>query len=118
MVEIHTIMTDSTSSKTSPLSQKQLKYLRGLGHKLSPLVLIGKEGINENVLRAVDTELLNHELIKVKIGTNSSVNKKDAAATLPESSESILVQLIGKTLLLYRKNPEKPKDKRIHLPNI
>ncbi len=89
-----------------------------MGHKLSPLVLIGKEGINDNLLQAVEAELSFHELVKVKIGTNSSVDKKVAAATLPESTGSALVQLIGKTMLLYRANPKKPKDKRIYLPNI
>lgn len=111
-------MTESKKKTAKKLSNKQIKHLRGLGHKLSPLVLIGKEGLNDNILQAVETELLNHELIKVKIGTNSSVDKKDAAETVPDSTGSILVQLIGKTLLLYRANPKKPKDKRIFLPNI
>ena len=111
-------MTESEKNTSHKLSNKQIKHLRGLGHKLSPLVLIGKEGLNDNILQAVETELVNHELIKVKIGTNSSVDKKDAAKTLPESTGSVLVQLIGKTLLLYRANPKRPKDKRIYLPNI
>lgn len=111
-------MTESIK-KTGPLlSNKQIKHLRGLGHKLSPLVLLGKEGLNDNVLQAVNTELDNHELIKVKIGTNSSVDKKSAAESIPESTGSSLVQLIGKTLLLYRANPKKPKEKRIFLPKI
>lgn len=111
-------MTEPKKNTLSQLSNKQIKYLRGLGHKLSPLVLIGKEGLNDNILQAVETELVNHELIKVKIGTNSSVDKKNAAETVPSSTGSILVQLIGKTLLLYKANPKKPKDKRIFLPNI
>lgn len=111
-------MTDSQSNTLPRFSNKQIKHLRGLGHKLSPLVLIGKEGLNDKVLQAVETELENHELIKVKIGTNSSVNKKSAAETIPESTKSTLVQLIGKTMLLYRANSKKPKDKRIYLPNI
>lgn len=111
-------MTSTEHSGSTPLTKKQIKHLRGLGHKLNPLVLIGKEGINDNLLQAVDTELHNHELIKVKIGTNSSVDKKKAAEIIPESTRSELVQLIGKTLMLYRANPEKPRDKRVSLPNI
>lgn len=111
-------MTSPEQNGALPLTKKQLKHLRGLGHKLNPLVLIGKEGINDNLLQAVDTELHNHELIKVKIGTNSSVDKKKAAEIIPESTRSELVQLIGKTLMLYRANPEKPRDKRVFLPNI
>jgi RNA-binding protein len=111
-------MTESKKVTLRQLSNKQIKHLRGLGHKLSPLVLIGKEGLNDNIFQAVETELDNHELIKVKIGTNSDVDKQKAAETVPEATRSILVQLIGKTLLLYRANPKKPKDKRIFLPNI
>ena len=111
-------MTEPKENKLPQLSNKQVKYLRGIGHKLSPLVLIGKEGLNDKILTAVETELDNHELIKVKIGTNSSVDKKNAADILPPSTGSALVQLIGKTLLLYRANPKKPKDKRILLPKI
>lgn len=111
-------MTESKKNTLPQLSNKQIKHLRGLGHKLSPLVLIGKEGLSDNILQAVETELDNHELIKVKIGTNSSVDKKNAAETVPEATGSVLVQLIGKTLLLYRANPKRPKDKRIFLPKI
>lgn len=111
-------MTESKKASPSLLSNKQIKHLRGLGHKLSPLVLIGKEGLNDKILQAVETELDNHELIKVKIGTNSSVDKKEAAEIVPKSTRSAPVQLIGKTLLLYRANPKKPKDKRIYLPKI
>ncbi len=98
------------------LTSRQKKYLKGLGHKLSPLILIGKEGISESLIEATQTELLHHELIKVKVGNNSDVSKQDAAQHLPELTKSALVQLIGKTLLLYKKNPKRPKDKRIYLP--
>lgn len=111
-------MTSIEHNKPIKLSNKQTKFLRGLGHKLSPLVLIGKEGVTTNLLKAVEAELASHELIKVKIGNNSSVNKKDAAEHIPQATKSCLVQLIGKTLLLYRCNPEKDKDEQIRLPKI
>lgn len=103
-------------SKLPQLSNKQIKFLRGLGHNLSALVLIGKEGITDKLIQSTDTELLHHELIKAKIGTNSNVPKDEAADILPQATNSTLVQLIGKTMLLYRPNPKRPKDKRIILP--
>ncbi len=109
-------MTSPNESQDKILSNKQIKYLRGIGHKLSPLVLVGKEGLSESLVAAVAAELDNHELIKVKIGNNSGVDKKHAAAFLPQSTSSFLVQLIGKTLLLYRENPERDKENRIKLP--
>ncbi|HKJ64243.1 MAG TPA: YhbY family RNA-binding protein [Desulfopila sp.] len=111
-------MEKDTYTATPKLSSKQIKYLRGLGHKLSPLVLVGKEGMSTQLLEAVDTELSNHELLKVKIGSNSSVDKNEAALRIPEATASTLVHFIGKTLLLYRANPDKPRDKRLHIPNI
>lgn len=110
-------MTQGKEQKAPPpLSNKQKKYLKGLAHKLSPLVLIGKEGITDNLVEAVNTELTHHELIKVKVGSNSGTSKHEAAEVLPGLSSSSLVQLIGKTVLLYRKNPKKDKRERIYLP--
>jgi len=111
-------MKSDTYRAAPQLSAKQTKYLRGLGHKLSPLVLIGKEGMSPQLLEAVDAELCNHELLKVKIGSNSSVDKNEAALHIPEATASALVQFIGKTLLLYRPNPDKAREKRLQLPNI
>jgi RNA-binding protein len=102
--------------KKEKLTAKQKKYLKGLGHHLSPVVMIGKEGLSTNLIEATTNELEHHELIKVKIGNNSEVSKYEAAATLPDTTKSELVQLIGKTLLLYKENPQRPKDDRIILP--
>ncbi len=106
------------SRSGNSLSNKQIKYLRGLAHTLSPLILIGKEGITEDLVKALRTELDHHELVKVKIGSNSSEKKDTAAETLPAATKSTLVQLIGKTLILYKPNPKLPKEKRIYLPTV
>jgi len=102
--------------KKNTLTTKQKKFLKGLGHHLSPVILIGKEGLSSKLVEATAQELVYHELIKVKIGNNSGVDKNDAAAALTEATGCELVQLIGKTLLLYKKNPQRPKEERISLP--
>ncbi len=109
-------MTDQEDNLPATLTGKQKKFLKGLGHHLAPLVSIGKEGLTENVIKATKQELLARELIKVKIANSSSLNKQEAAELLPEASESTLVQLIGKTLLLYKENPKIDKEHRITLP--
>ncbi|MBW1637385.1 MAG: ribosome assembly RNA-binding protein YhbY [Deltaproteobacteria bacterium] len=108
-------MSDKKEQAVSELTIKEKKYLKGLAHPLSPVVKIGKEGLTENVFTTIETELLHHELIKVKIGSNSAVNKTAAAEQLPGKTASSLVQLIGKTIILYKANPKKRKDKRIIL---
>ena len=105
-----------TQSPPAPLSNAQKKALRRLGHELTPLVTIGKEGLTDSVIEAIDAVLTSFELVKVKLLNTTPLDKKSAAAVIPERTESTLVQLIGKTLLLYRANPKRPKEKRIKLP--
>lgn len=110
-------MTVSKDIIASTLTGKQKKFLKGLGHHLAPLISIGKEGLTVNVIKATQQELLIRELIKVKIGNNSSLNKDKVAELLPEATDSQLVQLIGKTMLIYKKNPKIDKEHRISLPD-
>lgn len=98
------------------LSNAQKKFLRKLGHGLNPVVYIGKEGLTETVVSAIDEALDIHELIKIKIVNTDKISKHEAADQVPDLSRSHLVQLIGKTLLVYRPNKKKKKDERIRLP--
>lgn len=109
-------MTERKETSTAQLSNAQKKYLRKLGHALSPVVYIGKEGLAQSVTEAIEAALESHELVKVKIINTTKINKHEAAAIIPGQTGSQLVQLIGKTLLLYRKNPKKKKDERINFP--
>ena len=98
------------------LSNAQKKFLRKLGHSLSPVVYIGKEGLSETVVAAIDEALDFHELLKIKIVNTDKISKHEAADQIPEVTRSQLVQLIGKTLLIYRRNNKKKKDEQIRLP--
>ena len=98
------------------LKGNQRKFLRGLGHHLNPVVMVGQQGITVNLITALKDALTAHELIKVKLGQNCPLAKKEAAEQLAAESGSELVQLIGKTVLLFAPNVELPQDKRIHLP--
>lgn len=98
------------------LTGTQARFLRGLGHHLSAIAMIGKEGITENLITSVDQVLTAHELIKVKIQENCPLDRKEAAEELAQKTRSSLAQVIGKTFLLYRENKDKVDDKKIHLP--
>jgi len=87
----------------------QRKYLRGLAHNLVPVVLIGRGGVSEAVIAAVDKALADHELIKVKM--MEPEDKRAMAATLAERTDADLTGLIGHTVILYRPHPERPKIK-------
>jgi len=110
-------MTTTEDLKTAKtLTSKQKKFLKGLGHSLTPVVAVGKEGLGEKIIKATLLELSRHELIKVKVGKSSPVGRQETAEKLSLGSDSALVQIIGKTILLYKKNPELDKDKQLKLP--
>ena len=89
------------------LSGKQNRYLRAMGHHIPPVVLIGKEGLSEDVLDKVNMELHSHELIKVKVG-KGDLSRKDAVRLLAEHTGAHIVQLLGKTILLYARRSSNP----------
>ncbi len=95
------------------LSESQKKYLRGLGHGLKPVVMIGDAGLTEAVLSEFNGSLEHHELIKVRVKVGDRAERDRIIARLCESGDTELVQRIGNMALLYRENPEK---KRIRLP--
>ena len=72
-----------------PLTGKQRRQLRGLGHGMPPVVQIGKSGLSESVKKAIDEQLLAHELIKVRRAADCPLDKHAIAAAI----ESDLVRL-------------------------
>ncbi len=96
------------------ISTSQKKKLKALAHKLKPVVLIGQKGITENLVKSVDKALEAHELIKVKF-----IDLKDEKIELTDKvvtgTGSFLVNMIGNTVILYRENPERPKDEKIRI---
>lgn len=95
------------------LTGKQRHYLRGLAHSLRPLVQVGKDNLNEALIAAIDQALLDHELIKVKIGEHAEGDRHEMAERLGRESGSEVAQVLGNTIILYRAHPANP---RIALP--
>ncbi len=112
-------MNDTTEKKqtTLKLSNTQARYLRGLGHGLSAKVIVGREGLTANLLESAQDALQAHELVKVKLGQNCPIDKKHGARQLAELTDAVMVQLIGRTILLYRPNPEIKKKEQLKLPS-
>jgi len=93
----------------SALNGKQRRALRALGHHLKPVVQVGHEDLTAGVVAAIDAQLLAHELIKIKIGEGAQTPRGELAQALAERTHSGLVQVLGRTVLLYRPHPDKPK---------
>jgi RNA-binding protein len=90
------------------LSGKQRRHLRSLGHELRPIVQIGKGGIDEGLVAAVEQALVDHELVKVKVGEAAGLERHDAAEAIAQRTGSEVAQVLGNIVLLYRAHPEDP----------
>jgi RNA-binding protein len=96
------------------LKGSQRKYLRSQAHHLKPLVLIGRNGINKQIIGSVDLALKDHELIKVKFGEFKDA-KKEMSAEIAEASKSEVVGIIGNIAIFFRQHPE-PEKRKIKIP--
>jgi RNA-binding protein len=90
-------------------SSRLRKTLRAAGHHLSPVVQVGKEGVTDAVLRQLDVQLGAHELVKVRIGAESPEDRFEAAERLGGAAGAQVAQILGRTVLVYRRHPEKPR---------
>jgi RNA-binding protein len=95
------------------LSGKQKRFLRAEAHALEPVVMVGKEGLTDTLVSAVQAALLRHELIKVRVHESSPVERAEVAEQLPALSKSELAGQVGRVLILYKRHPHEP---RINLP--
>ena len=96
------------------LSESQKKYLRGLGHELKPLIMVGDAGLSEGLLAEFESTLLYHELIKVRIKSGDRAARDEMISELCSQSGAELIQKIGNIALLFRSNPDK---QRIRIPS-
>ena len=91
------------------LSETQKKFLRGLGHQLKPVIMIGDAGLTEAVLREFDHTIEHHELIKVRVRVGDRHARDATIDELCSKSSATLVTRIGNVALVYRRNDEKPQ---------
>ena len=96
------------------LNAKQRAHLKSLAHPLKPITQIGKGGVDEQVIASLDDAFRHRELLKVKVLEAAPVSAKEIGEQLADRvSGARLVQVIGRTIVLYRQHPEKPE---IRLP--
>ncbi|MFL9608947.1 YhbY family RNA-binding protein [Methylobacillus sp. Pita2] len=90
------------------LNSKQISFLRGLGHDLHPVVMIGNNGLSEQVLKEIEVSLKSHELIKIKVFGDDRAARVAMLQEICEKTGAIPVHHIGKQLIIYRQ-AEQPK---------
>ncbi len=85
------------------LSIQERKRLRQIGHALNPVVMLGGQGLSENVIEEINRALNDHELIKVKVAGEDREARQAIIADIAVKTEAETVQTIGKIVLLYKK---------------
>jgi len=95
------------------LTSKQIGFLRSLAMTRPAVFRIGKDGLSPALLQAIDDYVRKNELVKVALLGTAGVTADDLAAALAER-DIVLVQTIGKNVVLYRPHPE--RDRGIELP--
>ncbi|XXF79190.1 ribosome assembly RNA-binding protein YhbY [Myxococcaceae bacterium GXIMD 01537] len=91
--------------KHVPLTGKQRRALRAMGHHLEPVVIVGQSGVTDGVVAAIEQALHDHELIKVKINEGPE-GRHEAAERLATATGAELAQLLGRTALFFKKRKE------------
>lgn len=90
------------------LNNHQKSYLRAMGNRLSATVAVGREGISESLLDSLENSLNAHELVKVTVQKSCPFPMGEVKIELAADTRSEIVQVIGRSLLLYRRNPRSP----------
>ncbi|MCR5830660.1 MAG: ribosome assembly RNA-binding protein YhbY [Lachnospiraceae bacterium] len=97
------------------MTSKQRAYLKSVSSTYDPIFQIGKSSITPEMCDAVSEALTARELIKISVLKNCADDPKDLAQILAERTRSQIVHVIGKKIVLFRKNPKK-EDRKIKLP--
>lgn len=84
------------------LNGKQKRHLRALGHKLKPLIQIGKKEIETALIDETNAALEHHELVKIKLLESCLLDKHEASEALAQACGAEVAQILGRTFLLYR----------------
>lgn len=94
------------------LTPAQRKEKRAEAHHLSPVAMIGNEGLTPAVVKEINAALNAHGLIKVRVFSDERQTREDYFASLADELGAAPIQHIGKLLVLWRPVPPKEKVER------
>ena len=91
------------------MNTKERAYLKGLAQTMDPILSLGKSSLTPEFTEAVNEAITKRELIKINVLKNCLADPNVLAQTLAERTHSEVVQVIGRKIVLFRKNQEKSK---------
>ena len=89
------------------LDKKTRIKLRSLASTIKPTVWVGKDGFTENVLKQIDEELFNHELIKISLQENAEIPSEFELTEMAVKLGSEVVTVIGRKFVLFKHSEKK-----------
>lgn len=97
------------------LTSKQRAQLRAMANGMDTILIVGKDGIGQTVVRQAEDALEARELIKGRVLETAPLTAREAAEELARAARGEVVQVVGTKFVLYRETHSKPKEKRIAL---
>lgn len=91
------------------MTSKQRAYLKSLASTLNPVFQVGKASLTPEVTAAIDEAFNTKELIKIAVLKNCMDDPNEVAQMIAERTQSQVVQVIGKKIVLYRPDRKNPK---------
>ena len=93
------------------LTPKQKRELKGLASTLKTRYQIGKNDISDTLVDMLDKALTAHELIKIDVMKGCSLPIMEIAIDISNKLNAELVHVMGRVIILFRRNKENPKIK-------
>ncbi len=90
------------------MTGKQRSYLKKLAHGMKPVIQVGKDGVSPNVILQIRETIHKRELIKISFLESCPDDVKIASEKIVERAKVEFVQLIGRKLTVYKRNPDNP----------
>ena len=97
------------------LTSKQRAQLRAMANGMDTILIVGKDGIGQTVVKQAEDALEARELIKGRVLETAPLTAREAAEELARAARGEVVQVVGTKFVLYRETHSKPKEKRIAL---
>lgn len=95
------------------LTSKQRAYLRSLATNYDTILMVGKGGMNEQIIKQASDAIKKRELIKGKVLESAGITPREAAEEIATKIKAEVVQVIGTKFVLYKRNEKEPQ---IELP--
>lgn len=93
------------------MTSKQRAYLMSLASNLNPIFQIGKSSLTPELTEAISEAFNNRELIKIAVLKNCFDDPREIAQMVAERTHSQVIQVIGKKIVLYKPDKDKPQIK-------